>query len=1195
MISAVTDKKARAPKSHRSTRSYLLRLMRAAIAFIMLASTVGLATTTATAQTETDQTETDQTETDQTETDAEETDAEETDAEETDAEETDAEETDTEETVNCPSDTGTLPFTDVDPNSFAFNDIRCLLELGITQPSDNRYRPRDEVTREEMAAFMARTYRQVTGSPAEIAETPFTDVPEDSFAINDIGRIYGLDITKGTTASTYSPRSAVLRSHMALFLARLYKAVTGVDASVVNTEFTDIDRRSPEQQQAIAQIYGFGVTTGTTPTTFSPRAGVTREQMASFVARLYRTLTNTTAEAPSGLTAVPSGADGTELTVTWEGPSFTGGNTVTGYVVQWKSGDEDYATTRQQSSRATTTKIPGLTKGTEYTLRVAAVNSGGDGPWSAETTGTAAVAPGLVSNFNVESGNMELTLTWEPPTDDGSDITGYLVQWTANRRVKPLEFLIDDAAQRSHTITGLRNTTAANPSAYYVWITAINAYGQGSLTPAPNGKPVSPSTVGADLPSELAVTPSETSGTELIAEWRAPRDDGGEPVESYRVERNCATSTGSTGWITTGIPGNPAGRVDVPNVPTEKYSITITGLENGQPCDVRVRAVNAKTSSTGPWRWVSVTATPVQVPGPPSLATTGVLPAHEALQVTWTPPADTGGGIITGYEITYSSGGTPQQVNVTGSVTSTTITGLSNGFGYTVSVKAISGSGKSRPSSQVTAIPKAVPAAPRNVVAGPPPAVDTRGNAVVVDPESLLVTWDPPANNGTNPVLGYVLEYRESFVPRSSPDAYDEARAGDWTEIILTAAHINSRTVTITSLKDRRSGSATGRGVSFDVRVRATNDHDDDGSTNNPTPTEGGPWAMTSATPATQPGSIGADEFDSEANIDIEPGFKLLTVTWNPPDDGGTPITHYLLNYAEGDTGQFETDSRVDAPAHRHTITGLEDGTTYFVVIRAVNAVGTGEYSYEISGYTSAVPPAPGTVTATATAPRVNSDGTPGNGTELTVTWSPVTLTNGGPPITGYEVQYRRLADPDKPVPDARYSAHVWKTVDGDSETAGTDFPLGALTAQVQGLEEGASYQVRARAVTRSGFVGTSGYAPIVKTAGVPTNVSIFAVRINDAPANEPDNTKIITWDSSGQGLDGVTSYKIRWFPSQAGASGSSGSTTVGIGTHSYTATDLDSGTYAAKVSACNAIGCTFEVISAYDTSTRSGDTATVP
>ena len=510
-----------------------------------------------------------------------------------------------------------------------------------------------------------------------------------------------------------------------------------------------------------------------------------------------------------------------------------------------------------------------------------------------------------------------------------------------------------------------------------------------------------------------------------------------------------------------------------------------------------------------------------------------------------------------------------------------------------MSVKAISASGKGQPSAEVSAIPKAVPAAPRNVTAGPPPATDGTGNPVVVDPESLLVTWDPPAGNGTNPVLGYVVEYRESFVPRSSPDANDEVRAGDWTDVPLTNANINTRSVTITGLKDRRSGSATGRGVSFDVRVRATNDHDGDGSTTSPTPTEGGPWATTSAVPATQPGSIGTDEVESTANIDIEPGFQLLTVTWNPPDDGGTPITHYLINYAEGDTGQYESDIRIDAPAHRHTITGLEDGTNYFIVIRAVNAVGTGEYSHEISGFTAAVPPAPGTVTATA--PTINSDGTPGNGTELTVTWSEVTRTNGGPPITGYEVQYRRLADPDRPVPDARYSAFVWKTVDGDSETTGTDFPLGSLTAQVQGLEEGASYQVRVRAVTRSGSVGTSGYAPIVKTAGVPSNVSIVAVRINDAPSNEPDSTKIVTWEASGQGLAGVTHYKVRWFPSEAGAPGTNGTAEVAVGTRTHIVTGLASGTYVAKVSACNAIGCTFEVLSSYDTSTQSGDTVTVP
>lgn len=1151
----------------------MLRLLRATIALVMLAGTLGLAATTATAQT--DPAEPDP------------------DPAESDPAQTDPADPDPAGTDNlCPSETGPVTLTDIDPDSFAYDDIRCLLELGITRPSSNRYRPLEEVTREEMAAFMARTYQVVTGSPAEIVETPFTDVPEDSFAVDDIARIYGLGITTGSTATTYSHTAPVLRSHMALFLARLYKAIIGSEAPVAETGFTDIQRRSAEQRRAIAQMFALGVTTGTTPTTFAPRHGVTREQMGSFVARLYRALIDIKAEAPNDLTAEPTG-DGTELTATWTVPTGAGGVAVTGYVVQWKSGDKTYATTRQQSSTTTTTTITGLTKGTEYTLRVAAVNAAGNGPWSDETTGIPALAPGLVSNFNVEPGNMELALTWEPPTDDGgAEVTGYLIQWTANRRATPAEFIVEDPAVRTHTISGLTNSTVANPTAYYVWITAVNATGRGTLTGAPNGDPVSPSTVAAGLPAELSVTASATSGTELVVEWQVPLDDGGAPVESYRVERNCATGSGNTGWATTGIPGNPAGRVDVPNIPTEVYTITITGLENGQPCEVRVRAVNIKTSPTGPWPWASATATPVQAPGPPTLDAGSVVSAHQALQVTWTPPTSTGGDTITGYEITYASGGRPQQLTVAGAVTSTTITGLTNGLGYTVSVRATSAAGKSQPSAEVTAIPKAVPAAPRNVAANPPPAVDTRGNRVVVDPESLLVSWDPPAGNGTNAVAGYVVEYRESLVPRSSPGANDEIRAGDWTEVTLTPANINTRTVTITGLKDRRGGTATGRGVSFDVRVRATNDHDGDGTTVDSTPAEGGPRAQTSATPATQPAGIGATETEAEANINIQSGFQSLTVTWNPPDDGGIPITHYLLKYAEGDDGQFGTDIRIDSPAYRHTISRLKNGTNYLVVIRAVNAVGNGEYSHEISGFTSAVPPAPATVTAGV--PTVNSDGTPGNGTELTVAWSAVTRTNSGPPITGYEVQYRRLADPDKPVPDVRYPAHVWKTVDGDSETTGTDFPLGALTAQIQGLEKGAGYEVRVRAVTRTGTAGASGYAAIVKTAGVPSNVSIVAVRINDAPASDPDNTKLITWGSSGQGLAGVTGYKVRWFPSEAGAPGASGTATVDAGTHTYIVTGLPPGTYAAKVSACNAIGCTFEVLSSYDTSTQSGDTATV-
>ena len=40
-------------------------------------------------------------------------------------------------------------------------------------------------------------------------------------------------------------------------------------------------------------IYGLGITTGTTPTTYSPAANVTRAQMATFLALLYKAATGT--------------------------------------------------------------------------------------------------------------------------------------------------------------------------------------------------------------------------------------------------------------------------------------------------------------------------------------------------------------------------------------------------------------------------------------------------------------------------------------------------------------------------------------------------------------------------------------------------------------------------------------------------------------------------------------------------------------------------------------------------------------------------------------------------------------------------------------------------------------------------------------------------------------------------------------
>jgi len=56
---------------------------------------------------------------------------------------------------------------------------------------------------------------------------PLLDVPKTSFAYNAVGCLFNLHVTTGTSATEYSPKSLVSREQMAAFLARFYKTVTG--------------------------------------------------------------------------------------------------------------------------------------------------------------------------------------------------------------------------------------------------------------------------------------------------------------------------------------------------------------------------------------------------------------------------------------------------------------------------------------------------------------------------------------------------------------------------------------------------------------------------------------------------------------------------------------------------------------------------------------------------------------------------------------------------------------------------------------------------------------------------------------------------------------------------------------------------------------------------------------------------------
>ena len=114
----------------------------------------------------------------------------------------------------------------------------------------------------------------------------FDDLPSDQSQADNINCIAYFGITKGTSATTYSPANPVSREQMALFLIRLAGRVGIAVPSTRDFGFSDIGHLSPESRVSINQLAQLGITKGTSDTAFSPADPVSRWQMALFTARL---------------------------------------------------------------------------------------------------------------------------------------------------------------------------------------------------------------------------------------------------------------------------------------------------------------------------------------------------------------------------------------------------------------------------------------------------------------------------------------------------------------------------------------------------------------------------------------------------------------------------------------------------------------------------------------------------------------------------------------------------------------------------------------------------------------------------------------------------------------------------------------------------------------------------------------------
>jgi len=129
---------------------------------------------------------------------------------------------------------------------------------------------------------------------------PFTDVSATDPSLDEIICLVATELTKGTTATTYSPNASITRRQMALFIKRTADLANELDTGTNiaplpaydgTEDFADIAGESTEAKEAIGQLVQADIVQGTTATTYSPGANVSRRQMAAFVNRLQEFLT----------------------------------------------------------------------------------------------------------------------------------------------------------------------------------------------------------------------------------------------------------------------------------------------------------------------------------------------------------------------------------------------------------------------------------------------------------------------------------------------------------------------------------------------------------------------------------------------------------------------------------------------------------------------------------------------------------------------------------------------------------------------------------------------------------------------------------------------------------------------------------------------------------------------------------------
>ena len=123
-------------------------------------------------------------------------------------------------------------YTDVNASQWYYDDLAKAVDAGLFKGSDNKLRPNDNITREEVMAIIARAY-DLTGENANLSA--FTDGSDvSSWAVNAVSALVENDIVNGSNGKL-NPKNNITREE---FAQLLYNCQNKFGADEESTEIT---------------------------------------------------------------------------------------------------------------------------------------------------------------------------------------------------------------------------------------------------------------------------------------------------------------------------------------------------------------------------------------------------------------------------------------------------------------------------------------------------------------------------------------------------------------------------------------------------------------------------------------------------------------------------------------------------------------------------------------------------------------------------------------------------------------------------------------------------------------------------------------------------------------------------------------------------------------------------------------------